>query len=201
MARSLDQKIERLLKAMEGISSRRDEIGLKFYKLENRINYLEHKVEQRYKEIKQTTDNKIFGLTVRIKELENYKADTEKAALMQESYKKRLNILIHGIEEDEDSVWESHQKTLETFAEFLKNALEMDPDDIEVADIHRLPQTPQSRKGVRVNRTIIVKLSHAMDKKQIFSNLKKLKSFNTMRRAANKSTIFGTEHLMKVFLQ
>ena len=98
MARGLDQKIERLLKAMEGISSTLDEIGLKFDKLENRINYLEHKVEQQYKEIKQTTDNKIFGLTVRIKELENYKADTEKAALMQESYNKRLNILIHGIE-------------------------------------------------------------------------------------------------------
>ena len=113
MATGLDQKIERLLKAMEGISSRLDKIDLKFDKLENRINYHEHKVEQRYEEIKQTTDNKIFGLTVRIKELENYKADTEKAALMQESYNKRLNILIHGIEEDEDSVWESHQKTLE----------------------------------------------------------------------------------------
>ena len=145
--------------------------------------------------------NKIFGLTVRIKELENYKADTEKAALMQESYNKRLNTLIHGIEEDEDSVWESHQQTLEKFDEFLKNALEMDHDDIEIADIHRLPQTLQSRKGVWVNRPIIVKLSHAMDKKQFFSNLKRLKSFNTMRRTASKSTIFVTEHLPKVFLQ
>ena len=85
MATGLDQKIEHLLKAMEGISSRLDKIDLKFDKLENRINYLEHKVEQRYEEIKQTTGNKIFGLTVRIKELENYKADTEKAALMHES--------------------------------------------------------------------------------------------------------------------
>ena len=120
---------------------------------------------------------------------------------MQESYNKRLNMLIHGIEEDEDSVSKSHQKTLEKFDEFLKNALEMDADDIEVADIHRFPQTPQSRKGVRVNRPVIVKLSHAMDKKQFFSNLKRLKSFNTMKRTANKSTIFVTEHLPKVFLQ
>ena len=87
------------------------------------------------------------------------------------------------------------------FNEFLKNVLEMDPDDIEVANIHSLPQPPQSRKGVRVNRPIIVKLSHAMNKKQIFSNLKKLKSFSTMRRTANKSTMFVTEHLSKVFLQ
>ena len=132
--------------------------------------------------------------------MEGKKLWKEKAALMQESYNKRLNILIHRIEEDEDSVWESHQKVLEKFDEFLKNALEVDPDDIAVADIHRLPQTPQSRKGVRVNRPIIVKLSHAMDKKQIFSNLKRLKSFNTMRRTANKSTIFVTEYLPKVFL-
>ena len=155
MATSLDQKIERLLKAMEGISSRLDKIDSKFDKLENRINYLEHKVEQRYEKIKQTTDNKIFGLTVRIKELKNYKADTEKAALMQESYNKRLNILIHGIEEDEDSVWESHQKTLEKFDEFLKNALEMDPNDIEVADIHRLPQTPQHHKVGKGNSPLL----------------------------------------------
>ena len=43
---------------------------------------------------------------------------------MQESYSERLNIFIHGIEEDEDSVWESHQKIPEKFDEFLKNALE-----------------------------------------------------------------------------
>ena len=50
----------------------------------------------------------------------------------------------HGIEEEE-SVWLSHQNTLEKFDDFLKNALMMDPDEIEEADIHRLPQTPQKR--------------------------------------------------------
>ena len=35
---------------MDGISSRLDKIDLKFDKLENPINYLEHKVEQRYEE-------------------------------------------------------------------------------------------------------------------------------------------------------
>ena len=40
-----------------------------------------------------------------------------------------------------------------------------------------------------------------MDKRQFFSNLKRLKSFSTMRRTAKKSTIFVTDHLLKVFLQ
>ena len=115
MAISLDQKLDNLLIVMEGVTSRLDKLDMKFGKLENGINNLERKVEQRYDELKQATDIKILGLTEKIKQLENYKADSEKAALMQESCNKRLNILIHGIEEDDDCVWESHKKTLKKF--------------------------------------------------------------------------------------
>ena len=38
---------------------------------------------------------------------------------MQESYNKRLNILVHGVEEDSDSTWETHETTFKKFDEFL----------------------------------------------------------------------------------
>ena len=63
MATSLDQKVECLLKAMDGISSRLDKIDLKFDKLENRINYLEHiKLSNVMKSIKFVSDTKYLGV-------------------------------------------------------------------------------------------------------------------------------------------
>jgi len=46
--------------------------------------------------------------------------------LMQESYNKRLNILIHGIEEDENQVWEKRETTNEKFENFLTDGLNID---------------------------------------------------------------------------
>ena len=41
---------------------------------------------------------------------------------MKESYDKRLNILIHGIQEDNNNVWEKRKKLLRIFfKESLKN--------------------------------------------------------------------------------
>ena len=50
------------------------------------------------------------------------------------------------------SVWESHKQTKEKFENFLENALKMNPDNIEVVDIHRLPQQPIFKKSIKVNR-------------------------------------------------
>ena len=79
----------------------------------------------------------------RIKKLESMIESYEKSAVMQESYDKRLNILIHGTKEDNDSPWEKQDTTVTKFQEFLKKGLKIDdPEDIEFVDIHRLPQYP-----------------------------------------------------------
>jgi len=49
---------------------------------------------------------------------------------------------------------------------------------ISVADAHRLPQHPISRKGKRVTRPIIVKLTSYSDKNLIMRSLKNLKEYN-----------------------
>ena len=95
---------------------------------------------------------------------------------MQDSYNKRLNILIHGIEKDKDVAGKTHEHTFKKFDEFLTTALKIDLRDINVVDLHRLPQTPLIMKNKNVNRPVIVKLDSAMKKTMIFNILKQLKS-------------------------
>ena len=56
-----------------------------------------------------------------------------KTKIMQESYDKRLKILIHGVKEGSVSPWEKHETTVTKFQDFLKNRLKIDdPDEIEL---------------------------------------------------------------------
>ena len=63
---------------------------------------------------------------------------------------KRMNILIHGIEEDTKSVWESNVETRLKFNNFISGALKLDPSAIAIADIHRLPQRPKFKDRIRL---------------------------------------------------
>ena len=93
------------------------------------------------------------------------------------------------------------EKTLEKFDNLLTSALKMDSGDINVVDIHLLPQTPLRFQGKKVYRPIIVKLDSAMEKRLIFSKLQHLKSYNISRRMIHKPNIFVTDHLPKPFLE
>ena len=80
---------------------------------------------------------------------------------------KRLNILIHGIQEDNNNVWEKREKTTEKFQDFLKNGLKIDSNEIKLSDIYRLPQQPITKNGKTVHQPIIVKLLTIHDKNLI----------------------------------
>ena len=58
---------------------------------------------------------------------------------MQKFYDKRMNLLIHGIKEDDDNIWgKKRDKTIEKFKIFLINNLKIkDLDDMEYIDLHR----------------------------------------------------------------
>ena len=63
----------------------------------------------------------------------------EKTELKKESYSKRTNILIYGIEEDSVNLWKSYQQTANKFANFLET-LKLNPVIISIMDdIHHLP--------------------------------------------------------------
>ena len=139
----------------------------------------------------------IASLKAQIEALDHFKENYEKKLVMQESYDKRLNILIHGVTEEKE-------KTLEKFQDFLKNGLKIEhPMDIEYVDIHRLPQYPIQKHGRTVHRPVIVKLLTMNDKNVIFENVKHLKNFNRERQLGNESNpyVYVTEHLPLKFQQ
>ena len=118
-----------------------------FTKLNERQNNFEAKLEKKYFELERNTEEKFETVNQKFLELEKIKADFEKVAIMQESYRKRMNILVHGIKEDQECAWETRQKTAEKFDHFLYDALEIDPDNVEIEEIRRLPQRPVIKDG------------------------------------------------------
>ena len=84
-------------------------------------------------------------MKAKINELEQFKDLHERIALQNESYCKRLNILIHGVENDEKLAWKSRDITTQKLKKFMKEELEMDVDEVPIVDLHRLPQQPLFR--------------------------------------------------------
>ena len=128
-------------------------------------------------------------MKARVAYLEKLAENLRKEAPQHEFYSKRLNLLIHGLDETTNTVWESKAETLATFNSFLKEGLDLDPDSITLVDAHRLPQRPIVKHGRRITRTIIIKLANALDKKKIMTNLKRLKTYNEARRSVQDSNL------------
>ena len=169
LEKKLDETIKRLNKIEEKISN----IGSKIDVVNERLNLLEVKFENRSKEVDNILDTKadidlIKQLNQKIISFEEYQLNYEKAVLMKESYDKRLNILIHGIQEDNNNVWKKREKTIKKFQDFLKNGLKINPNEIKLSDIHRLPQQPITKNARPVHRPIIVKLLRIRNKNLIF---------------------------------
>ena len=82
---------------------------------------------------------------------------------MRESYSKRLNLLIHGLEERKIEI-ETKQQTKSIFKTFLTETFELEINAVNIVDLHRLPQHPIKKNGLRINRPIIVKVLTTFDK-------------------------------------
>ena len=104
-----------------------------------------------------------------------------------------MNSLVCGLEETEGNKTKNQTKAI--FDKFLTKALGLAPDDIDVVDLHRLPQHPIRREGRKMNRLIIFKVLTTFDKEFIYQNIAKLKEFNE----DGDSTVFVTDHLPKFF--
>jgi len=61
---------------------------------------------------------------------------------MKERYSKRMNILIHGVEEETDSSWKAHDQTRAKFENFHFEEVKIDLAQVDIADVHRLPTKP-----------------------------------------------------------
>ena len=122
--------------------------------------------------------------------------------LMPESCNKRLNMLIHGIKEDDNKAWETRDETKAKFNNFVKEGLNIeDPNDIELVDIHRLPQHPVSKFGRRIYWPIIVKLLTIQDKRMIYKSVMNLKAYSDRLKSEQKPQpyVYVSDHLPQSF--
>ena len=77
------------------------------------------------------------NLSLRLPNVEQQQITQQTKDIMQESYDKRRNLLIHGIEESD--AWETLEKTKKLIHNFMKDGLLInDPLTISLADYHRL---------------------------------------------------------------
>ena len=154
-----------MLKRIANLFRRLNSLEKKFIKFENRLNDIDNKYSATCNEQEPTINaidlnmNKIRNLASEIQTTMNFRldnsdkteaifavkhkkllrkiADLEREQIVREFYDKRLNILIHGLEEKEN---ENKQRTKVEFETFLPETLKLESDSGEVVDLHRLPQ-------------------------------------------------------------
>ena len=96
--------------------------------------------------------------------------------------------------------WETRQETLKIIHQFMRKGLKIEnPSRFEFADYHRLPQRPLYKNRQKVDRPVIIKLTNAADKHEIFAHLRNLKSHNAARKVLNYKVQYVTQHLPKLF--
>ena len=173
MSKSVATKLDEILKGIGDINKRMDSIDQRLVNLEGRINDIEQASNARILKIENQLTKKINGLAdieKRLSILEKKEEKSQDESVMKESYEKRFNILIHGLEEDHSSAWETCQETLKTIHKFMREGLCIEnPSRFVFADYHRLPQRPAYKNRQKVDQPVIIKLTSAADKQEIFA--------------------------------
>ena len=107
---SLEKKLHKISKRLNQIDERINKIDQKFDEVKTKIDNLEFKRRiDKFDRFFIQSEEIIEKLLERIEFLQNFKTRREKTQIMKEFYDKRMNILIHGIKEDGDSVWEKRK--------------------------------------------------------------------------------------------
>ena len=126
MSKSVATKLDEILKGIGDINKRMDSIDQRLVNLEGRINDIEQASNARITKIENQLTKKINGLAdieKRLSILEKKEEKRQDESVMKKSYEKRFNILIHGLEEDHSSAWESRQETLQIIHKFMREGL------------------------------------------------------------------------------
>lgn len=172
-----------------------------FITLQERVAKLEAMVKSKTDKVKT-----ISGQVTRINQnLKNFQFETEQDLLAKEVYDKRFNILVHGIDENKENVWETRWDSETKFRNFLKIGLKIpNTHEVAIVDVHRLPQHSISKHGKRIVRPIIAKLTSYSDKNLIMRSLKNLKTYNEERKTElgdSANYVYVTEHLPRELQQ
>ena len=200
----MELQLNKILTSLQIITTRIDALDLKMDGFNERLNAVEVKFSNCYDELEKNftkSKNEMDDMKVTIDDLIRFKDQQERTALQNESYSKRQNILIHGIDEDEKSVRKNRDIAIQKLKTFKKNRLEVDFDKVPFVDFHRLLQQPVFKLGKRITRPITVKLAYMEDKTAISKAAKNLKKYNRTRREMKQSSpyVYIIYHLPRAF--
>ena len=185
--KAIDQKFSERCSTLEnGLAA----LDLNVQEVNDRISVVESSINAKLEEIDEKQEIRT-GVEAKF---EQRLHQLEKENIMHESYSKRLNLLVHGLEERKSEI-EIKQQTKSIFETFLTETLELEINAVNIVDLHRLPQHPIKKNGIRINQPVIVKVLTTFDKDIIFQNAAKLRSYNESR----DSPVYITDHLPKLF--
>ena len=133
-SKNVEQKLDIILKRLDNMETKIDKFNKKFEEMFEGLN-------EKYDKLKSALDSKasvdLFKrLKLRVEQLEQERANAKQDEVAREAYSKRLNLLVHSIEESIGEVWETKQSTSEKFDQFLENGLKICRSYIKVIDIH-----------------------------------------------------------------
>jgi len=135
--------MDSVLNEIRKLNNRIDTVEAKFDAFETKLSELDDKYEDKCAKLAGMLVTKASAevqnlLQCKVDQLEQQLKSMQIAAILQECYNKRLNILIHGIDK---TVWESEDQTMALFHNFLSNSLKLDPEKILIVDIPATPKT------------------------------------------------------------
>ena len=173
----INAKLDKIITKMDNVADRLSNVEVSVATLKSSLSLIEDKFEDRCKKTEKNIDDKVTYVDLneiigRVNDLEQYslhcdcklenltqklsdfmhsinmkEQKNESNRIMQELYSKRLNLLIDGLKENEMNEFESRKETYALFTRFLREALGLGPDSIQLADIHRLPQHTIFKNG------------------------------------------------------
>ena len=138
----IENKINTILATINKMSTRIERIENKIDNFESRLNQIESTLNKRIEKLDNKvkhipTQDNLIKLENRVKQIKQTLKINKKEELLCELYSKRLNILIHGLDESKEA-WETTAQTKTVLTKFFTEGLEIDLNLLTLIDCHRL---------------------------------------------------------------
>ena len=206
--KSVHTKLDEILKSIQVINPQINNSKESVQDVNKHLETLDKKLTKRFDELEMKSNQKVdmalfHQLEEKVQELlkeQNLtKLQSKREQISKEAYSKRLNLLVHGLVEDESVAWEKREETEAISNKFLTEALQLNPGQVKLTDLHRLPQHPIYNDKVKINYPIIFKVASVFDKHTIMTRLKMLEDYNQRQQESCPTApkVYVSNHLPK----
>ena len=141
-AGAMERKLGKVLRTLENLTERMDKLDFKLETFDNRLSKLESLFNNKIDKLEQALENisninDIDNIHTKLNKIEQQQIEQESKNLMQESYDKRLNLLIHGLKESNKTDWKTCESTRKTLYKFFQKFFQIkESRTIKLIDCH-----------------------------------------------------------------